>query len=79
MKKLILELDEDTFQRLKKKFKGDEKAMQQFIIKTLIKELKKSSTSKNSKDTTLTERNLKGYVDSGKSGSRSYGIKGQGW
>ena len=76
MNHLKLELDEDTYQYLKTKFKGDEKAMSDFVNKILTHELAKA---RNKKSTTDNNDDLKNYLKSGKSGSRSYGIKGQGW
>ena len=76
MNHLKIELDKDTYQYLKAKFNGDEKAMGDFVNKILTNKLAKA---RNKKSTTDNNDNLKDYLKSGKSGSRSYGIKGQGW
>ena len=76
MNHLKLELDENTYQYLKIKFNGDEKAMGDFVNKILTKELAKVH---NNKSTTDNKDDQKDYLKSSKSGSRSYGIKGQGW
>ena len=76
MNHLKLELDENTYQYLKIKFNGDEKAMGDFVNKILTKELAKV---RNNKSTTDNKDDLEDYLKSSKSGSRSYGIKGQGW
>jgi len=79
MKHLKLELGDETYQRLKEKFKGNEKAMSDFAAKALTDELLKLSTDKSVADSEKDKAALKDYLKSIKSGSRSYGIKGQGW
>ena len=79
MKYLKLELNAKIYHHLKAKFKGDEKAMSDFAVKALIDELSKFSTNKNLGDSDKNEAELKDYLKSIKPGSRSYGIKGQGW
>ena len=79
MDHLKLKLDEGIYQYLKTKFNGDEKAINDFVNKVLTKELAKTRINKNTTDKNLKKGDLKDYLKSGKSGSRSYGIKGQGW
>ena len=42
-------------------------------------EIKKKRLAPNESEKKNTDDNLENYLKSGKSGSRSYGIKGQGW
>ena len=74
-KKLILNIDQDLYRKLELQFKNDEQELEQFIIsaiKTNLNTLPSASES-NSKD------DLEGYLQKGTSGSRTYGVKGQGW
>lgn len=79
MSHIKLELGDETYQHLKDMFKGDEKAMHDFVIKILTDELAKFSNDKNTAGADKKTPDLADYLKSGKSGSRSYGIKGQGW
>ena len=79
MKYLKLKLDDDTYQYLKDKFDGDINAIEDFVKKTLSKEIKKKRLDPNDLEKKNIDDNLENYLKSGKSGSRSYGIKGQGW
>jgi hypothetical protein len=79
MKYLKLKLDDGTYQYLKDKFDGDINAIEDFIKNTLSKEIEKTRLNPNDLEKKNTTDNLENYLKSGKSGSRSYGIKGQGW
>ena len=79
MNYLKLKLDDDTYQYLKDKFDGDINAIEDFVKKTLSKEIEKTRLNPNDLEKKKTTDNLENYLKSGKSGSRSYGIKGQGW
>ena len=79
MKYLKLKLDEKTYQNLKTKFKGDEKAMCDFAVNALNDKLVKSFTNNSNSSSDKKTKGLEDYLKSGKSGSRSYGTKGQGW
>jgi len=79
MNTLTLELDDENHKRLKKIFKGDEKAMSNFAAKVLADELTKISANKRKMDSTKNNTDLNDYLKSSKPGSRSYGTKGQGW
>jgi len=79
MNYLKLKLDDDTYQYLKDKFDGDINAIEDFVKKTLSKEIEKIRLDPNDSDKKNISDNLANYLKSGKSGSRSYGIKGQGW
>jgi len=79
MNYLKLKLDDDTYQYLKVKFDGDINAIEDFVKKILSKEIEKIRLDPNDLEKKNINDNLKNYLKSGKSGSRSYGIKGQGW
>ena len=79
MNYLKLKLDDETYQYLKVKFGGDINAMEDFVKKTLSNEIKKKRLDPNEAEKKNINDNLENYLKSGKSGSRSYGIKGQGW
>ena len=74
-----LKLDDATYQYLKDRFDGDVNLIENFIKKILSKEIKKIRLDPNDLDKKNTSDNLENYLKSGKSGSRSYGVKGQGW
>jgi hypothetical protein len=74
-----LKLDDATYQYLKDRFDGDVNLIEDFIKKMLSKEIKKIHLDPNDLDKNNTSDNLENYLKSGKSGSRSYGVKGQGW
>ena len=78
MNYLKLKLDDEIYQYLKVKFDGDINAMEDFAKKSLSKEIKKTRLDPNDAEKNIND-NLENYLKSGKSGSRSYGIKGQGW
>ena len=79
MNYLKLKLDDETYQYLKVKFGGDINAMEDFVKKTLSKEIEKTRLDPNDSEKKNINDNLENYLKSGKPGSRSYGIKGQGW
>ena len=79
MSYLKLKLDDDTYQYLKDKFDGDINAIEDFVKKILSKEIEKTRLDLNDSEKKNINDNLENYLKSGKSGSRSYGIKGQGW
>ena len=79
MSYLKLKLDDDTYQYLKDKFDGDINAIEDFVKKTLSKEIEKTRLDPNDSEKKNINDDLENYLKSGKSGSRSYGIKGQGW
>ena len=79
MNYLKLKLDDDTYQYLKDKFDGDINAIEDFVKKIISKEIEKTRLDPNDSEKKNINDNLENYLKSGKSGSRSYGIKGQGW
>jgi len=79
MSYLKLKLDDETYQYLKAKFGGNVNAMEDFVKKTLFKEIEKIRLDPNESEKKNINDNLESYLKKEKSGSRSYGIKGQGW
>ena len=79
MNYLKLKLDDETYQYLKVKFGGDINAMEDFVKKLLSNEIKNKRLDPTEAEKKNINDNLENYLKSGKSGSRSYGIKGQGW
>jgi len=79
MNYLKLKLDDKTYQYLKTKFGSDINAMEDFVKKTLSREIKKTRLDPNESEKKNIDDNLESYLKSGKPGTRSYGIKGQGW
>ena len=70
-KKVTINIESDLYERLESHFKDDEQGMIQFINEAIRKQL--PVPSPNEKD------DLENYLKKGSSGSRTYGIKGQGW
>jgi hypothetical protein len=70
---ITLNIEPDLYQHLKQRFKGDEQRLNQFIIDAIKNQLKASNLSPEKED------DLESYLKKGSSGSRTYGIKGQGW
>ena len=79
MNYLKLKLDDETYQYLKVKFGGDINAMEDFVKKILSNEIKNKGLDPTEAEKKNIDNKLENYLKSGKSGSRSYGIKGQGW
>ena len=79
MKDFKLELSDETYHRLKIKFQGDEIAIRNFINEVLSNALAEPPTDKNVMVSKKKNPDLNDYLKSEKPGSRSYGIKGQGW
>ena len=79
MNYLKLKLDDETYQYLKVKFGGDINAMEDFVKKILSNEIKNKCLDSTEAEKKNIDDKLENYLKSGKSGSRSYGIKGQGW
>jgi len=78
MKSLKLSLDDATYEQLHARCGGDEAAMKNFVAKA-IEEWLADSYPKTSDRPKKNVENLDEYLKPGKSGARSYGIKGQGW
>ena len=75
IRKLIIELENEIFQQLNERCKGDKNVIQDFIAQILKENLNQSNVTKppEKKDC------LESYLKKGQSGSRKYGVKGQGW
>lgn len=76
-KDLKLKLGEDLYRRLMERCGEDEEAVHRFVISALEKEL--PPTPQKSENKGSETQGLEDYLKAGKPGSRSYGIKGQGW
>lgn len=75
-KKLTINLDEKVYQHLLERFQGDENALKEYAAKIL----ENQSQDGEKEDTSdKTQKGLEDYLKKGTTGSRSYGIKGQGW
>lgn len=72
-KKMTLSIDPDLLKQLEQRFQDDEQGLNQFIIDAIKNQLKASSPSPEKED------DLESYLQKGSSGSRTYGVKGQGW
>ena len=72
-KKLTLNIEPDLYQRLENRFKEDEQGLNQFIIDAIRNQLSDPTPLPDEKD------GLENYLQKGSSGSRTYGVKGQGW
>ena len=72
-KQLILDIDQNLYQLLKHRFKDDDQALKKFIINAIRIQLKSTDSFSEKKD------GLETYLKKGLSGSRTYGVKGQGW
>ena len=74
--KFQIELEDEVFQKLNELCKGDKSVMQDYIVQILKEKFNQSNDkipSEHKKDT------LENYLKNGQSGSRKYGVKGQGW
>ena len=69
-KKLAIELSQEVYDRLLARFQGSEDALITYVEQYLESESNKESNE---------IKGLEDYLKSGDSGSRQYGIKGQGW
>jgi|TARA_B110000014_G_scaffold235311_1_gene199772 hypothetical protein len=72
-KKITFDIDKNIFQLLELRFKDDEQGLNNFIIDAIRIHLKSTSLSEEKNN------DLEDYLKKGLSGSRTYGIKGQGW
>jgi hypothetical protein len=79
MNYIKLEFDDATYHYIKSKFNNDKQAMSTYVIKLLTEKVETGSLNKEKVNNKNSTNNLKDYLDTGEPGSRSYGIKGQGW
>ena len=72
-KTITLDIDKNLYQLLELRFKDDEQGLKSFITAAIRVHLKSVNSSQEKSN------NLEGYLKKGLSGSRTYGVKGQGW
>jgi hypothetical protein len=72
-KNVSFSIDPHLYHHLEQLFKDDEQGLNQFIIDAIKNQLKNSNLSSKKED------DLDSYLEKGPSGSRKYGVKGQGW
>ncbi len=77
-RKFQIELEDEVFYQLDEICKGDKSVMQDYILH-ILKEKFNQSNDKNSSQEKDSKDSLEGYLKKGQSGSRNYGVKGQGW
>lgn len=75
-KKLTINLDEKVYQRLLERFKGDENALKEYAAQVLENQ---NHDFGDKPESDKIKKGLQDYLNKGSAGSRSYGIKGQGW
>jgi hypothetical protein len=74
-RKLNVELEDEIFQKIHTLCKGDDEAIQDYIINAIKHHVSQENLSDSSED----KESLEDYLNKGQSGSRNYGVKGQGW
>ncbi len=74
--KLTVTLDDEVLNKLRDMFKDDE-ALHDFAVKAIKNELERCGAKQS--PAKQRPEGLEAYLQSGKTGSRNYGIKGQGW
>jgi hypothetical protein len=74
-RKLNIELEDEIFQKLHTLCKGDDEAIKKYIIQAIKYHVSKDAPS----DSSEKKESLEDYLNKGQSGSRNYGVKGQGW
>ena len=70
-----IELEDEIFQKLHTLCKGDDEALQKYIIQAIKHHISRDVPY----DITEDKESLEDYLNKGQSGSRNYGVKGQGW
>ncbi len=74
-KKITLHINRELYQSLENHFKKDGQRINKFIVEAIRNQLSnlpaEPSPTKND--------GLESYLEKGSSGSRTYGVKGQGW
>ena len=74
-RKLNIEIEDEIFQKLHIVCKGDDKAINEYIIQAIKHHVSHKDRSGSSEN----NETLEDYLNKGQSGSRNYGAKGQGW
>jgi len=72
---LNIEIEDEIFQKLHTLCKGDDEALQKYIIQAIKHHISQNDSSGSSEN----NESLEDYLNQGKLGSRIYGAKGQGW
>ncbi|QPJ65479.1 MAG: hypothetical protein G3M78_08775 [Candidatus Nitrohelix vancouverensis] len=72
-----LHLNPEISRLLRQRFKDDEAALQAYVEGLIEESISKSAAPAEAPD--KAKDSLEDYLNSGPSGSRSYGVKGQGW
>ncbi|MBT3924071.1 MAG: hypothetical protein HOF21_16005 [Nitrospina sp.] len=73
--KVTLNIESELYQRLEAHFRDDEQGLNHFIIESIRKQLSDLPITQSQSK----QDDLENYLKKGSSGSRTYGIKGQGW
>ena len=74
-RKLNIEIEDEIFQKIHILCKGDDNAIKEYIIQAIKHHVSQSDPSGLSEN----NESLEDYLNKGRSGSRNYGAKGQGW
>ena len=74
-RKFNIEIEDEIFKKLHILFKGDDNAIKEYIIQIIKNHVSQNNPSGSSEN----NESLEDYLNQGKSGSRIYGAKGQGW
>jgi hypothetical protein len=72
---LDIEIEDEIFKKLHTLCNGDDEAIKEYIIQAIKHHVSQDGLSNSSSD----KENLEDYLNKGQSGSRNYGVKGQGW
>ena len=75
-KKLTIDLDEKVYHQLLERFQGDENALQEYAARVLENQ---NHDFVDEAESDKIKKGLQDYLNKGSAGTRSYGIKGQGW
>ena len=74
-RKFNIEIEDEIFKKLNILCKGDDSAIKKYIIQIIKNHVSQNNPSGSSEN----NESLEDYLSKGKSGSRNYGAKGQGW
>ena len=74
-RKLNFEIEDEIFQKLHILCKGNENAIKEYIIQAIKNHVSQNNPSGSYEN----NESLEDYLNKGRSGSRNYGAKGQGW
>ena len=74
-RKFNIEIEDEIFQKLHILCKGDDNTIKEYIIQAIKNHISQNKPSGSSEN----NESLEDYLSKGKSGSRNYGAKGQGW